>query len=76
MQHVIRIAVVEFKRWACTKKATHSVAERKNKLFVTFRVSRRRLEMYIGHGRLCVCVSVPRPMPTLLNGLGCNLGEW
>jgi len=28
------------------------------KLFVTFRVSRRRREMYIGHTRLCVCVCV------------------
>jgi len=26
--------------------------------FVTFRVSRRRREMYCGHARLCVCVSV------------------
>jgi len=29
---------------------------------VTFRVSRRPREMYCGHVRLCVCVSVcPRP---------------
>jgi len=27
-------------------------------LFVTFRVSRRRREMYCGHARLCVCLSV------------------
>jgi len=27
--------------------------------FVTFRVSRRRREMYIGHARLCVCVCLP-----------------
>jgi len=26
--------------------------------FTTFRVSRRRCEMYSGHARLCVCVSV------------------
>ena len=32
--------------------------------------------MYIGHGRLCVCVSVRRRIPTLLHGPGCNLGEW
>jgi len=25
---------------------------------ITFRVSRRQREMYIGHARLCVCVSV------------------
>jgi len=33
--------------------------------------------MYIGHGRLCVslcvCVSVPRRIPTLLHEPGCNL---
>ena len=26
--------------------------------FITFRVSRRRREMYFGHARLCVCLSV------------------
>jgi len=41
---------------------------------VTFRVSRRRREMYNGHGRLCVYV--PRRMPTLLHRHGYNLGEW
>ena len=39
---------------------------------ITFRMSRRRREMYIGHVRLCVCLSVRHPMPTLLHGLGCN----
>jgi len=43
-------------------------------------VSRRRREMYIGHTRLRVCVSMCRPvrcrMPTLLHGPGCNLGDW
>jgi len=29
-----------------------------------------------GHGCTCVCLSVPRRIPTLLNGPGCNLGEW
>jgi len=45
--------------------------------FVTFRVSRRRREMYCGHPRLCVsvCVSVRGRMPTLLHGPGCNLAE-
>ena len=46
---------------------------------VTFRVSRRQREMYIGHARLsvclCVCVSVRRRMPTLLYGPRCNLGN-
>jgi len=32
--------------------------------------------VYIGHGRLCVCLSVHRRIPTLLHGPGCNLGEW
>jgi len=43
---------------------------------VTFRVSRRRHEMYSDHDRLCVSVSVHRRIPTLLYGPGCNLGEW
>ena len=43
---------------------------------VTFRVSRRRREVYICHARLCVCLSVRGRMPTLLHGPGCNLGEW
>ena len=47
---------------------------------ITFRVRRsRRGEMYIGHGRLYVCVclyvclSVFRRIPTLLHGPGCTL---
>jgi len=43
---------------------------------ITFRVRRGRGEMYIGHGRLCVCLSmcltVPRLIPALLQGPGCN----
>jgi len=35
-----------------------------------------RSEMYIGHSRLCVCVTVHRRMSTLLHGAGCHLGEW
>ena len=46
----------------------------------TFRVSRRPREMYCGHARLCVCLSVCVPVrgrvPTLLHGPECNLGEW
>jgi len=55
-------------------------------MFFTFRVSRRRREMYNGHDRLCVrvraCVRacvyvfVPRRMPTLLHAPGCNFEEW
>jgi len=46
---------------------------------ITFRVRRSRGEMYICHGRLCVCVSVPhrrRSILALLHGPGCNLEEW
>jgi len=43
---------------------------------VTFRVSRIQREMYCGHARLCVCVSVHGRMPTPLHGPGCNLEEW
>jgi len=48
-----------------------------------FRVRHSRNKMYIGHGRLCVCVSVclsvcvsvPRRIPILRHGPGCDLGE-
>jgi len=33
-------------------------------------------EMYIGYGRLCLCLSVPRCILTFLHGPGCNLGDW
>jgi len=35
-------------------------------------MSRRRREMYCGHARLCVCVSVRGCMPSPLHGPGCN----
>jgi len=74
---------------ACTGWMTLTVTQRRHKwhdsmghislTYVTFRVRRSRGEMYIGHGRLCVCVSaclsVPYRIPTLLHGPGCNLGE-
>jgi len=48
--------------------------------FITFHVSCRRCEMYSGHGRPCVsvsvCLSVLCRSPTLLHGPGCDLGEW
>jgi len=34
------------------------------------------LTVYIGHGRLCICLSISHRIPTLLHGPGCNLGEW
>jgi len=44
---------------------------------ITFRVSRRRREMYCGHARsLYVCLSLRGHMRTLLHGPRCNLGEW
>jgi len=37
----------------------------------------RQREVYIGHMcHVCVCLSVPRRIPTLLQGPGCKLGEW
>jgi len=44
--------------------------------FITFCVSCRRCEMYCGHARLSVCLSVHGRTPTLLHGPGCNLGAW
>jgi len=34
-------------------------------IIVAFRVSRTRRKMYIGHARLCVCLSVPRCMQSI-----------
>jgi len=50
---------------------------RHNNYIITFRVSCTRREVHIGHVRLClcVCVSVPRRMSTVLHGPGCNLGN-
>jgi len=45
-------------------------------VIITFRVSPRRREMYCGHMRLCVCLCVRGCMATLLNGPGCNWGDW
>ena len=42
-------------------------------VFITFRLTCRRREMYSGDGCLCVCLSVPRRTPTLLLGPRCNL---
>ena len=44
---------------------SHSESHRWLKGFFTFRVSRRPREMYCGHARLCVCLSVRGRMPTL-----------
>jgi len=43
---------------------------------ITFRVRHSRGEMYIDHGRLCVGLSVPHRIHTLLHGPRCKLGEW
>ena len=58
---------------------------RPNVSVVTFCVGRRRRKMYCGHARPCVsvsvclcvwvCLSVRGRTPTLLHGLGCNLGH-
>jgi len=43
---------------------------------ITFGVRHSRREIYIGHGRLCVGLSVPHRINTLLHGPICKLGEW
>jgi len=53
---------------ACSAKAYISTT------IIRFRVSCSRCEMYSGHSRLCVCLSVLGRMPTLRHGPGCNLG--
>ena len=46
-------------------------------VFVAFRVSRRRCEMYIGHARLCVCLSLATfPHYCMDLNVPGNLGEW
>jgi len=40
------------------------------------RESYGRREVYSGHARLCVSLSVRRRMPIVLHGPECNLGEW
>jgi len=42
---------------------------------ITFRVKHSRSKMCSGHGRLCVCLSVPSRNSTLLHGPGYNLGN-
>ena len=48
-------------------------------LIITFRVSHRRCKVYSGHGHLCIhvciCLSVPRRIPTILHGSVCKR-EW
>ena len=53
-----------------------SPAKTSSNNFVTFHVRRSQGKMYIDHGHRCVCLSVPRHIPTLLHGPGRNLGEW
>jgi len=45
-------------------------------VLLILRVSRRRREMYTGHARVYVCVSVRGRIHTLLRGPGCDLGDW
>jgi len=63
--------------------ATSSQQHRQMRMFffwtvclVTFRMRHSWSKMCIGHGHLCVCLSVFHRIPTLLHGPGCNLGEW
>ena len=76
---------LSFKIWdAQTAYQFCSDAALLSRFLVTFRVSRRRREMYCGHTRLCVCVSVSLsaapcvhyctdPDVTWENGRGCPL---
>jgi len=59
------------------KQSPVTSARQPSMKFITFRVSRRRREMYCGRAHLCVCacLSVRGRMPTLLHGPGCNLGS-
>jgi len=45
-------------------------------IIITFRVRHSRDETCSGHGPLCVCLSVPHCIPTLLHAPGYNFGEW
>ena len=56
------------------KLAARAVLSADTGLLVTFRVSRRRREMY--WSRASACLSVRGRMPTLLHGPGCNLEQW
>jgi len=63
-----------------TVKTVHlpEVAEVKNEscmlvIIITFRMTHGLHEMYSGHSRLCVCVSVPHRIP--MHTPGCNLEE-
>jgi len=44
-------------------------------MLTTFHVRHSRGEMYSGDGRLCVCLSVPHCIPTLLHRPRCRLGN-
>jgi len=80
----IRLLSVKYVEFTVTLRTTSSDndavtkatfrAHNQTPVLVTFRVSRRRREMYVGHARLSVCVSVRGRMHTLLHGPGCNLG--
>jgi len=46
-------------------------------IVITFHVRRSRGEMHSGHGRLCVCLSIPRRInPVLLHGPADVTWEW
>jgi len=62
----------------CFASCTGNLKQAMQKVVITFRVSRRRREMYGDHACLRVCLSlylsVRGRMPTLLHVPGCNLG--
>jgi len=65
-------------RLRLTRNVTSGTLE--EQVAITFRLSRRRREMYTGHARLSVCLSVDAfphyCISTLLHGPGCKLREW
>ena len=59
----------------CWVKQTMGGAYEHMTWLITFRARFSRGKMYASHGRLCVSLSDPRRIPTLLHGPGCNLGN-
>jgi len=60
----------------CWRRCTFCFADTSFLFIITFCVRCGRRKMCIGHTRLCVSLSVPGGIPTLLQGPRCNLGEW
>jgi len=82
LQQLPYLSIPAYVKWRCgvlslrrLLLSTAIVADRCPVLITLRIMSRRQREMYCGHARLCVCLSVRGRMPTLLHGPGCNLGS-